>query len=307
MALNKGLLTKEALLQGLSEEQINAIVTLSKNDEDMTFNTKFAALHNELDEAIKEVTGKGKNANEKTSTYMKRIMSEQKAEIGTLTTAKATLESKVTDLEGKIAAGSGDKGLIETQKATIADLTNKYNTLKTDYDNQKSSLEKERIDWRIGAEIEAALNTIAFKGDAKPEILEVLKAQAVKTVKGMQPTYIKGDNGQERLIFKTPEGAEMRNPDNQLQLYTAKELLAKELTRYGVVDDGKPAGGAGGKGGTPKPITSIGGAKSKEEANKIIGNILSQSGLVWGTKEYQDKFDEIYRENLDTIDALPLQ
>lgn len=291
----------------MTEEQINAIVTLSINDEDMTFKTKFSTLHNELDEAIKEVTGKGKNANEKTSTYMKRILSEQKSEVETLTTAKTTLEGKVKDLEGKIAAGSGDKALIDTQKATIADLTGKYNTLKADYDKQKTSLEKERLDWRIGADIEAALSGIAFKGDAKPEILEVLKAQAVQTVKGMQPSYITGDNGKERLIFKTPEGAEMRNPENQLQLFTAKELLTKELSRYGVVDDGKPAGGAGGTGGTPKPKTTISGARTKTEANKIIGNILSQSGLVWGTEEYQKRFDEIYRENLETIDALPMK
>lgn len=305
MALTEELLKKSEALQGLTEPQIAAIVTLSKNDEDTVVGNKFATMLNEFDTAIKEATGVDKTTNEKTTTYMKRVFGEWKSEKEGLTTKVGDLEKAKTELEGKIAAGSGDKELIESQKATIADLTGKYNTLKGEKDKMEADHKAALLDMRIGTELNAALGEIAFKADANPDILTVLKQQAVAAVKGMRPTYISDDKGTEHLIFKDANGAEMRNPDNQLNHYTAKELLAKELGRYGIVDDGKPAGGAGGSGGTGKPKTTVSGARSKVEFDEIAGNIANQKGYTYGSAEYIDEVSRIREDNKAVFDALP--
>lgn len=301
------LLKKESSLQGLTDEQLSAIATLSKNDEEAVFGAKFSALHNELDESIKSVTGKSKAGTEKTSDYLKRVLGEQKTDADALTAKVTELESVKAELEGKITQGSGDKELIESQKATIADITGKYNTLKAEKDKMEAEHQAALLDMRIGTELSSALGELKFKSDANEEVLSVLKAQAVNAVKGLSPSYIKDDKGAERLVFKDANGAEMRNPDNQLAFYTAKELLVKELTRYGVVDDGKSIGGGGGKENPPRPSTNIAGAKTRVEANEIIQNQVASAGFVRGSKEYQAEVDRISSENAEVIAALPFK
>jgi hypothetical protein len=305
MALTEELLKKSEALQGLTEPQIAAIVELSKNDEDTVVGGKYRDFLNEFDASIKEASGVDKTTNEKTSSYLKRVLGEQKTAVEGLNTRIADLERTKGELEGKIASGSGDKDLIASQKATIEKLTGEYNTLKGEKDKMEADHKAALLDMRIGTELNMALNEIAFKQDANPEIVNAMKKLAIDSVKGMRPTYISDDQGAERLIFKDANGAEMRNKNNGLNFYTAKELLTEQLSKYGIVDDCKPAGGAGGGGSTPKPRTNISGARSKREFMEMAENTLHGKGLVFGTAEYQAELDRIVDDNGAVFDALP--
>lgn len=305
MALTEELLKKSEALQGLTEPQIAAIVELSKNDEDTVVGGKYRDFLNEFDTAIKETSGVDKTTNEKTSSYLKRVLGEQKTAVEGLNTKIADLERTKGELEGKIASGSGDKDLIASQKATIEKLTGEYNTLKGEKDKMEADHKAALLDMKIGTELNMALNEIAFKQDANPEIVNAMKRLAIDSVKGMRPTYISDDKGGERLIFHDENGGEARNKNNGLNFYTAKELLAEQLSKYGIVDDGKPAGGAGGGGSTPKPRTNISGARSKREFMEMAENTLHGKGLVYGTTEYQAELDRIVDDNGAVFDALP--
>ena len=270
MALTEELLKKSEALQGLTEPQIAAIVELSKNDEDTVVGGKYRDFLNEFDTAIKETSGVDKTTNEKTSSYLKRVLGEQKTTVEGLNTKIADLERAKGEFEGKIASGSGDKDLIASQKATIEKLTGEYNTLKGEKDKMEADHKAALLDMKIGTELNMALNEIAFKQDANPEIVNAMKKLAIDSLKSeTKPTYITDDQGAERLIFKDANGAEMRNKNNGLNFYTAKELLAEQLSKYGIVDDGKPAGGAGGGGSTPKPRTNISGAYGEGNDNPL--------------------------------------
>ena len=233
-------------------------------------------------------------------------MGEQKTTVEGLNTKIADLERTKGELEGKIASGSGDKDLIASQKATIEKLTGEYNTLKGEKDKMEADHKAALLDMKIGTELNMALNEIAFKQDANPEIVNAMKKLAIDSLKSeTKPTYITDDQGAERLIFKDANGAEMRNKNNGLNFYTAKELLTEQLSKYGIVDDGKPAGGAGGGGSTPKPRTNISGARSKREFMEMAENTLHGKGLVFGTPEYQAELDRIVDDNGAVFDALP--
>ena len=306
MALTEELLKKSEALQGLTEPQIAAIVELSKNDEDTVVGGKYRDFLNEFDAAIKETSGVDKTTNEKTSSYLKRVLGEQKTKVEGLNTQVTEKDSKIAELEGKIASGSGDKDLIASQKATIEKLTGEYNTLKGEKDKMEADHKAALLDMKIGTELNMALNEIAFKQDANPEIVNAMKKLAIDSLKNeTKPTYITDDKGAERLIFKDANGAEMRNKNNGLNFYTAKELLTEQLSKYGIVDDGKPAGGAGGGGSTPKPRTNISGARSKREFMEMAENTLHSKGLVYGTTEYQQELDRIVDDNGAVFDALP--
>ena len=305
MAITRELIEKSEPLKGLSEAQIEAIVTMSANDEQTVINGKFATLHNELDTAIKEVSGVEKTTNEKTSTYLRRVLGEQKASIEGLTTDKTTLTGKVTELEGQIAKGAGNEELIRQKEATIANLTEQYNTLKGEKDRMEADNKAALLNMRIDTELNAALGDIAFKADANPEIVSVLKKQAVESLKNeRKPSYVSDNNGGEVLVFHNADGSEARNTNN-LSFFTAKELLTESLSKYGIVEDGKPQGGAGGGGSIPKPKTSVTGAKNRAEFNEIAENIAHSKGLTRGTREFDDEVVRIMDENKAVYDALP--
>lgn len=306
MALTKELLKKSAQLEGLSDEQIAAIVELSRNDEDTVVGGKYRDLLNDLDASIKEVSGVEKTTNEKTSTYLKRVLGEQKSSVDALTTEKNTLTSKVTELEGQIAKGAGNEELLRQKEATIADMQKQYNTLKGEKEQMENDHKAAMLNYRIDTELNAAMGSIAFKADANPEIVNVLKKQVMEAMKAeRKPSYITDAGGNEILVFHNADGSEARNQNNGLNLYTAKELLTEGLAKFNIVDDGKPAGGAGGSGSTPKPKTSVTGAKTKAEFMEIAENIAHSKGLTRGTAEFDDEKVRIMEENQAVYDALP--
>lgn len=307
MALNKELLDKDPQLQGLSDEVKNAIITLSANNEQTEFDSKFAALHNELDTAIKEVSGIGKNTNEKTSTYLKRVLGEQKTSIESVTAERDTLTSKVTTLEEQIAKGGGNEDLIRQKDATIADMQTQYNTLKQEKDAMEADHQATLLNMRIDSELNAALGSISFKSDQNPDAVNVLKAQALQALKTERtPSYITDNSGNEILVFHNADGSEARNQSNGMSLYTAKELLTESLAKYGIVDDGKQAGGTGSKGSTPKPKTNVTSAKTRTEFMAIAESSAAAKGLVRGSSEYDDELVRVMEENKAMYDALPM-
>ena len=52
MALTKELLTANAVLTGLTDEQITAITTLSQNDENSVIGSRIGEIYRQMDETI---------------------------------------------------------------------------------------------------------------------------------------------------------------------------------------------------------------------------------------------------------------
>lgn len=302
------MLTKEMLMgeaYGLNEEQAAAIAALSEANERDAFNAKFSEIHNGFDAIVKEVAGVEKNGSEKTSDYVRRALGLQKTENETLKGEKETLSNENKTLKEQIASGSGDKGLIESQKATIAELTNNLTAMKAEKEQAEQRFAQQMLDYRITAEIESAMSGVNIKKGVSDEALDVLKRQAVSTLKeSMNPTYIKGADGVERLIFRDANGAELRNPDNAYNPFTAKELVTKELTKFGVVD-GRGGAGGGGRNTPPAGGGVLNGVRTQSQAMDAIENHLSAKGIARTSKEWQTEFDRIWEE--EKVGDMPIQ
>ena len=133
-------------------------------------------------------------------------------------------------------------------------------------------------------------------------------AQAIDKIKGMNPDFEDDGNGGKIIMFHDATGAVMRNKANNLNPYTASELLTRELDSMGVLDKGRQAAG----GGTSSPTAtatsgsgavSIEGAKTRTEAYDAITNVLVAQGLQPGSKEFSDAMSQAWKEN--NISALP--
>lgn len=296
--LNKDIISASELLKGLSEEQINAIVSLSENDEKAVFGQRFSEIHNELDAAVKEASGIEKAGSEKTSAYIKRVIETNKAVVDDIRKENVTLTEKIKDLEGKVALGSGDRELLDTQRATIADLQTKYNELKTEKERAEAAFEQRMLDYRINSAIEGALGGVKLKDGVNDEAANALKALAVNAVKGMKPSFVK-DGDEEVLVFHDEAGAELRNKENGLNLFTAEELLKAELAKYGIVSEGRKAAGNGGTGSQGNGGTSgiLAGATTQSAAYDAIKSYLASRGIATTDANYQTEFDKIWSES----------
>ena len=317
MALTTDLLNANAQTAALTDEQKNAIVEMSKNDETAVIGQKTGEIYGGLDADILAASGLAKNGAEKTYDYAKRVIGEIKGQAGNA----AELQNQVSELtkekarlESVIAKGGADaetKRQLDQTKADLANVTKQYTDLKTEYDNAKSEHEKALFGLKIDGEFAKATTGIKFKADLPASVTSVLMQQAVAKVKGMNPEYIDDGNGGKVLAFME-NGTPKRNPENNLRPFTAAELISAELKTMGVLEDGRKQtgagsqGGQGGTGGGSKTV-DISGATTQDQAHEIIAKQLMERGLVNGSKEFNDAMANAWKENRDVLKTLPIR
>ena len=317
MALTTELLNANAATAALSDEQKTAIVEMSKNDETAVIGQKTGEIYGGLDADILAASGISKNGTEKTYDYAKRVIGEIKGQAGSaaeLQTKVSELEKEKARLESVVAKGGADaetKRQLDQAKADLSNVTKQYTELKADYDKEKSEHAKALFGLQIDGEFAKATSGIKFKADLPASVTSVLMQQAVAKVKGMNPEYIDDGNGGKVLAFME-NGTPKRNPENNLRPYTAAELVAAELKTMGVLEDGRKQTGAGSKGnqggnqGGSKTV-DISGATTQDQAHELIAKQLMERGLINGSKEFNEAMSAAWKENRETIKALPIR
>lgn len=309
------MLQQQESLKGLTEEQMNAIATLSQNDEEVTIGNRFREVYNRLDDTIASSTGIARNGDEKTYNYLERAAKAIKAEadkVSGLQVKVNELTNEKARLEKAIQEGTADeqtrKQLAQAQK-DLTNITEQFNTLKGERDSLVQQHANELMGLRIDNELSQAVAGIKFKAEFPKQAVDTLLAQTITRIKGMQPEYVDNGQGGKRLVFKGADGAILRNQENGLQPYTAGELLAKELKAMGIVDEGRKATGggttppAGGGGGTA--VVDVSTARTQTEAHDIIARALMAQGMTNGSKEFQAAMTEAWRTN--NIQSLPIR
>lgn len=314
--ITKEMLTADTVLGSLTEEQMNAICTLSKNDEDAVIGGRFREVYNQLDETIARETGIARNGDEKTYNYLERAAKALAAKANSV----EGLNVKINELTRErdkfkkaVEEGAADEQLKKQLAQAQADLDNvrkQYDTLKTESDQLKVQHAQELFGLQVDSEIRSTMGGIKFKSEFPQAVIDTIVNQAIEKIKGMSPEYMDDGNGGKVLAFKDDKGVVLRNSENHLYPYTAGELLTKELKAMGIVDEGRQAAGAGSKpnaggAGGGGAVVDITMARTQTEAQEIIARTLMQQGLVNGSDEFQAKMDEAWREN--NVAALPIQ
>lgn len=314
--ITKEMLTADTVLGSLTEEQMNAICTLSKNDEDAVIGGRFREVYNQLDETIARETGIARNGDEKTYNYLERAAKALAAKANSVEGLNVKINELTRErdrLKKAVEEGAADEQLKKQLAQAQTDLENvrkQYDTLKTESDTMKVQHAQELMGLQVDNEIRSAMGGIKFKAEFPQAVTDTIVNQAIAKIKGMKPEFIDDGKGGKVLVFKGDDDAIMRNPDNHLNPFTAGELITKELKAMGIVDEGRRAAGvgskpnAGGAGGVGA-VVDITMARTQTEAQEIIARTLMQQGLVNGSDEFQAKMDEAWREN--NVSALPIQ
>lgn len=305
--LTKETIIANSVLADLSAEQIAAIEKLSANDEQTVIGAKIGEIHRQYDETILKATGIERDGDEKSYKYLERA--------GTLLRKQlkdaSGLEKKVVELKAKLESGSVDEGLKEQYKSVKAELAQtktQYVELQKKFDETQAEFEQRVFGMQIDHELGQAAAEVKLKPELPESAAKVLMQQAMASIKQNKADFIDDGRGGKRLVFKNAEGAILNNPSNQLNPYTASELLKAELKGMGVLDESKKQPGAGTKppkSGAREGVIDIADARTQIEANEIITQQLLQRGLTRDSAEFEKASTLAWTEN--KIGDLPEQ
>ena len=312
--ITQEMLAADAALNGLTDEQKTAIVTMSKNDEEVVIGNRFREVYNQLDDTIAKSTGIARNGDEKTYLYLERAAKQLAAKANSVDglNAKVNDLTKERDKLQKALEEGGDDAVKKQLAQATKDLDSvrqQYDALKGDYDKLKNDHAAELLGMQIDNVMQSAKAGLKFKAEFPQASVDVLLGQAMSTVKGMSPEFIDDGKGGKRLVFKGKEGEILRNSENHLEPFTAEELLRKELRTMGILDEGRKATGTETKQPmrttTTEVSVDLSMARTQNEADEIIHNQLNAQGLTRGSKAYEEAKMKAWVDN--NINKLPVQ
>lgn len=311
MALTAVLLRANTALAGLSDEQIQAIEELSRNDENTVIGTRIGELHGQYDQDVLSVTGIAKMQGEKSYDYVKRILGDYKQKASSADQLNQTISTLRTEIEGykkTIADGKGNEEVVKQLNGAqkqLADTQALFEKKNTEWENKYTALNTQYQTSLIDAEFGKALQGMKFKSIYPESVQKTLIDSAKRTVlASAKPDWVE-ENGERKLVFRDATGNIMTNPENKLNPFTPGELLRKELKE--VLDNGRKQTGAGTHelGGNGGGTFDLGGATTQVAADEIISKHLMSQGFTRGSKEFADAAQKLRTEN--GVDKLPVQ
>lgn len=310
------MLRQSSALTGLTDDQLNAIAEMSRNDENTVIGTKVGALHGQYDADILGITGIKKKDGEKSYDYAKRVLGEYKTKAESTKTIQTQLtaaQAQVAELQSKLEKGAGDETLkqqLKDAKAQVTQLQTQLQTKETEFNTKKAEFDKTIKDTHVDYAFQAATAGLKFKsGITEPIQKTLLNAAKAEVLAKGTPDFIEDGQGGKKLVIRGADGNILNNPKNNLNPYTMQELVM-ETSLKDVIDKGRQqiGGGTGGfgsgSGGTGGTL-DLSGIKSQVEADKAIEAHLLANGLTRDSQEFADQSMQLRTEN--NVASLPIR
>ena len=314
--LTIAMLRQSSALTGLTDDQLNAIAEMSRNDENTVIGTKIGALHGQYDADILGITGIKKKDGEKSYDYAKRVLGEYKTKAESTKTIQTQLtaaQAQVAELQSKLEKGAGDETLkqqLKDAKAQVTQLQTQLQTKETEFNTKKAEFDKTIKDTHVDYAFQAATAGLKFKsGITEPIQKTLLNAAKAEVLAKGTPDFIEDGQGGKKLVIRGVDGNILNNPKNNLNPYTMQELVMETSLRD-VIDKGRQQTGGGtggfgtGSGGTGGTL-DLSGIKSQVEADKAIEAHLLANGLTRDSQEFADQSMQLRTEN--NVASLPIR
>ena len=308
------MLRQSSDLAGLTDNQLNAIAEMSRNDENTVIGTKIGALHGQYDTDILNITGIKKKDGEKSYDYAKRVLGEYKTKAESAKTIQTQLtaaQAQVAELQSKLEKGAETlKQQLKDAKAQVTQLQTQLQTKETEFNTKKAEFDKTIKDTHVDYAFQAATAGLKFKsGITEPIQKTLLNAAKAEVLAKGTPDFIEDGQGGKKLVIRGADGNIINNPKNNLNPYTLQELVM-ETSLKDVVDTGRQQTGGGtggfgsGSGGTGGTL-DLSGIKSQVEADKAIEAHLLANGLTRDSQEFSDQSMQLRTEN--NVASLPIR
>lgn len=302
--------------KGLSPELREAIVQMSKNDENATIGAKIGELHGQYDADVFGITGVAKKEGEKSYVYVKRVLSDYKNKIDSTANVRNELEQSKTqlaELQAKLEANAHDETLaqqLKDSKAQIERMKTQFAERETAFNTAKAKLESDIKGLHVDYAFKAAVSGLKFKGGITEGMKRILldSAKAEVMAKGT-PDVITDEAGAVKLVFRDANGAILTNMANNLNPMTVEDMVRQTTLMDAIETTPVQTGG-----GTHSPSNTayapqagftISGARTQVEADNMIAQHLLSQGITRDSLEFSSKLREIRDAN--QVGNLPIR
>lgn len=305
-------LKAQPALSALTDEQIGAIVTMSSNDESAVIGNRLGEIYRDLDNRIDETLKIKRNGDEKTRDYLTRATKEFASKYSDYDAIKASVEELKTEkqrLEQMAQNGATDKELKQKYdqiSAELASTKQAYTDLQSKFTQADAEHKAAMVGLEVDNVLQNAMSGIKLKGNLPESAVRALTNEAISKVKAMNPDFTTDAMGKRTLVFRDENGGIKNNPANQLNPFTASELLSNEFKALGILDEGRKQTG-GGTIPVPSPqgaYVDVSMARSRQEADQILSNTLLKQGFIVNSPDYISKMVELRKENAELYKSL---
>lgn len=309
--LTVDILKQNTKLSGLSDEQLNAIATMSQNDENTVIGARIGELHGQYDADVLGVSGISKKSGEKSYDYVKRVLGDYKAKLDASKTLQSQLDAAKAQVEELKAKGTDEaiKQELKDAKTRVEQLKASLQAKETEFATTKADLEKQVMNAHVDYAFQAATAGLKFKDGISESLKSVILSAAKNEVlaKGA-PELIDDGKGGKRLALRGADGNLVNNPKNGLAPYTIQELVMETSLKDAIST--APVHGGGGTGPTPPTDPNLpldlSGAKTQLEADNMIENyLLTVKGLTRDKAEFGE--ESLRLRNEAKVAELPLK
>ena len=305
------ILRQNTKLSGLSDEQLNAIATMSQNDENTVIGARIGELHGQYDADVLGVSGIAKKSGEKSYDYVKRVLGDYKTKLDASKTLQSQLDAAKAQVEELKAKGTDEaiKQELKDAKTRVEQLKASLQAKETEFTTAKADLEKQVMNAHVDYAFQAATSGLKFKDGISESLKSVILSAAKNEVlaKGT-PELIDDGKGGKRLALRGADGNLVNNPKNGLAPYTIQELVMETSLKDAIST--APVHGGGGTGPTPPADPNLpldlSGAKTQLEADNMIENyLLTVKGLTRDKAEFGE--ESLRLRNDAKVAELPLK
>lgn len=309
--LTVDILKQNTKLSGLSDEQLNAIATMSQNDENTVIGARIGELHGQYDADVLSVSGIAKKSGEKSYDYVKRVLGDYKDKLDASKTLQSQLDAANAQIEELKTKGTDEaiKQELKDAKTRVEQLKTSLKAKETEFTTAKADLEKQVMNAHVDYAFQAATSGLKFKDGISESLKSVILSAAKNEVlaKGT-PELIDDGKGGKRLALRGTDGNLVNNPKNGLAPYTIQELVMETSLKDAIST--APVHGGGGTGPTPPADPNLpldlSGAKTQLEADNMIENyLLTVKGLTRDKAEFGE--ESLRLRNEAKVAELPLK
>lgn len=299
------MLRQNSVLAQLTDEQLNAVADMSRNDENAVIATRIGELHGQYDRDIYGIAGIAKNDGEKSYDYAKRILSQYK-------TAIEDNKKVIADLNKRIEKGDVDDAIkqqLKDAKAQVTQLQAQLTAKEEAFTKEKQDYEAKLKNTHIDYAFTSATSGLKFK-DSIPESLKpiLLSAAKAEVLSKGAPDFVDDGKGGKMFVLRGADGNIINNVKNNLNPYTMNELLM-ETSLKDAIDTGRVVTGGGTN--NPKPnnhstgLIDLSGAKTQVEADRMIENYLLSQGITRDSAEFSEQTMSLRADN--NVAELPIR
>lgn len=308
--ITQEMIKANAVLAGLTPEQVTAITTLSKNDEEVTIGKRIGELHGSYDNDILSVTSVAKKDGEKSYDYLKRVLSDFKSKAADREDLKAKLAEQVKKTEDlqKLVDG-GDSALakqLKDEKDLTAQLKGKLAEKDTALADAKKDYDAKLLDFRVNSAFDSVFGGLTFRADITDPVKAAMKLAAKNEI--LARGTFSFNEATNSLELRNDKGEILRNQANNMNPYTLAELVG-ETSIKDVLQKPKAGGGTmppkGGGGGGADNLLDLSTAQTQSDADELIAKHLATKGFTVDSAEYWEQYSKIRTDN--NVSALPMR